>query len=128
MVAPRGAGRATMADIAEDLSHDAPPDRSVDIIVVDDDPATGELSRDLLERAGYKVLLLENSDELLPSLPERRPRALVLDMMMPGIDGMELLRAIKGNPATAHIKVALVTAKAFSVERQRAYNLGADLF
>lgn len=101
---------------------------AVDVIVVDDDPATGELSRDLIERAGFKVLLLEHSEDLLPSLAERRPRALVLDMMMPGLDGMELLRAIKTNPATAHIKVALVTAKAFSVERQRAYNLGADLF
>lgn len=103
-------------------------DEAVDIIVVDDDPLVGDLSRSLLEAAGYKVRWIEQGEELLAGLKKNPPKAVILDMMMPGIDGMELLRSIKSDPATKDIKVALVTAKSFPLERQRALKFGADLF
>lgn len=103
-------------------------EETLDIIVVDDDPAIGELSRDLLNNAGYKVRLVASAEELLAIVGTCRPRALVLDMMMPGMDGMELLRKIRSDPGMKGVKIALVTAKAFPIERERAYQFGADLF
>lgn len=103
-------------------------DESPDVIVVDDDPMVGNLTRDLLLDEGYRVLLIQDSLAAIPALKEKKPRLLVMDIMMPGLDGMELCRRVKSDPELKAMKVILVSGKSMDVEKQRAFRLGADFF
>lgn len=99
-----------------------------DIIIIDDDPMVGELSKDLLADEGYSVMLVQDSLEAIPTIKTNMPRLIVTDIMMPGISGMDICKAIKTDPALKHIKVIVVSGKAFQVEQQRALQFGADFF
>ncbi len=99
-----------------------------DIIIVDDDPMVGELSRDLLTDAGYSVVLVQESMEAIPAIKAQMPRLIVTDIMMPGITGMDICKAVKSDPALRHIKIIVVSGKSYEVEKQRAFQLGADFF
>lgn len=99
-----------------------------DIVIVDDDPMVGELSRDLLTDAGYKVMLIQESLQAIPAIQQQRPRLVVTDIMMPGITGMDICKAIKADPNLKHIKIIVVSGKSYDVEKQRAFQLGADFF
>jgi len=100
----------------------------LDIIVVDDDPMVGELSRDLLTDIGYKVMLVQDSMQAIPLIKAQVPRLIVTDIMMPGISGMDICKAVKADPALRHIKIIVVSGKSYQVEKQRAYQFGADFF
>ena len=80
----------------------------LDILVIDDDPMVGELSRDLLTDAGYKVLLVQESIEALPAIRANMPRLIITDIMMPGITGMDICKTVKSDPALKHIKIIVV--------------------
>ncbi len=99
-----------------------------DIIIIDDDPMVGELSRELLTDAGYTVTLVQNSLEAIPTIKTSPPRLIITDIMMPGITGMDICKAVKSDPALKHIKIIVVSGKSYQVEQQRAVHLGADYF
>ncbi len=99
-----------------------------DVLVVDDDPMVGELSRDLLVDGGYKVTLLQDSMEAINTIKAQMPRLIVTDIMMPGVSGMDICKAVKSNPALKHIKIIVVSGKSYQVEKQRAFQFGADFF
>ncbi|HBA61526.1 MAG TPA: hypothetical protein DCZ92_12065 [Elusimicrobia bacterium] len=99
-----------------------------DIIVVDDDPMVGELSRDLLTDGGYTVTLVQDSMQAIPIIKQQVPRLIVTDIMMPGISGMDICKAVKSDPALRHIKIIVVSGKSYQVEKQRAFQFGADFF
>ena len=99
-----------------------------DIIIIDDDPMVGELSRDLLVDAGYTVTLVQDSLEALPTIKAQMPRLIVTDIMMPGISGMDICKAVKSDPALKHIKIIVVSGKSYQIEKQRAFQFGADFF
>ncbi len=99
-----------------------------DIIIIDDDPMVGELSRDLLVDAGYTVTLVQDSLEALATIKAQMPRLIVTDIMMPGISGMDICKAVKSDPALKHIKIIVVSGKSYQVEKQRAFQFGADFF
>ena len=99
-----------------------------DIVIVDDDPMVGELSRDLLTDIGYKVTLVQDSLEAIPTIKAQMPRLIVTDIMMPGITGMDICKAVKSDPALKHIKIIVVSGKSYQVEKQRAFQFGADFF
>jgi CheY-like chemotaxis protein len=99
-----------------------------DIIIIDDDPMVGELSRDLLVDAGYTVTLVQDSLEAIPTIKAQMPRLIVTDIMMPGITGMDICKAVKSDPALKHIKIIVVSGKSYEVEKQRAFQFGADFF
>lgn len=99
-----------------------------DIIIVDDDPMVGELSRDLLTDAGYTVTLVQDSLEAIPTIKAQMPRLIVTDIMMPGITGMDICKSVKADPALRHMKIIVVSGKSYEVEKQRAFQLGADFF
>ncbi|MEK7858552.1 MAG: response regulator [Elusimicrobiota bacterium] len=98
------------------------------IIVVDDDPIVGNLTRELLADAGYEVQLISDSMVALEAIKAQKPLLAVLDILMPGIDGLTLCHQIKNEPTTQAVKVAIVSGKAFHADRQRAAKYGADLF
>lgn len=103
-------------------------EQNPDIIIVDDDPMVGELSKDLLNDDGYNVLLLQESMEAVSTIKAKKPRLVITDIMMPGISGMEICKAIKSDSELKNIKIIVVSGKSYQIEKQRAFQLGADFF
>ncbi len=99
-----------------------------DVIIIDDDPMVGELSRDLLTDAGYTVTLVQDSLQAIPTIKAQMPRLIVTDIMMPGITGMDICKTVKSDAALKHIKIIVVSGKSYDVEKQRAFQFGADFF
>lgn len=98
------------------------------ILVVDDDPAMRRLISIILSQAGYRVTEAGDGLEALASVKQQPPAAILLDVMMPGMDGLEVCRRLKGDPATAAIPVVLVSALAGSGHRREGLEAGADEF
>ncbi|MFH1723249.1 MAG: response regulator [Elusimicrobiota bacterium] len=101
---------------------------SAEILIVDDDPLVGDLSNDLLTEAGFTTRVIRDSNLALGALKEDRPRLVLLDILMPGIDGLTLLHTIKNDPDLASTRVAVVSGKSFSAEIERAKEYGAEMF
>ncbi len=95
------------------------------ILIVDDEKDIVELVRYNLQREGYHVLTADNGKDAL-SLSERRPSLILLDVMMPAMNGLEVLRQLKSRPATAGIPVVFLTAKGSEVDEVIGLELGAD--
>lgn len=96
------------------------------VLIVDDDPSI-LLSLDfLMKKAGYAVFIARDGAEALDILRREVPDCLVLDIMMPEVDGYEVLRQVKENAATSHIKVIMLSAKSREADIQQAMELGAD--
>ncbi|MBZ0278847.1 MAG: response regulator, partial [Anaerolineae bacterium] len=81
------------------------------ILIVDDIPDTVQLLKDWLEAHHFEPLGVTSSIQALQLAEEQQPDLILLDVMMPKMDGMETCRRLKANPKTAHIPVILVTAK-----------------
>lgn len=79
------------------------------ILVVDDKPEIRNLMREVLDIHGYNTILAASHDECLEKLKEMKPDLILLDIMMPEIDGWKTLKAIKDNPETKDIPVAMLT-------------------
>jgi CheY-like chemotaxis protein len=98
------------------------------ILVVDDDPAMRRLISTVLSQAGYRVTEAGDGLEALASIQQQPPAGILLDVMMPGMGGLEVCRRLKGDPATAAIPVALVSALADAGHREEGLEAGADEF
>jgi two-component system cell cycle response regulator len=98
------------------------------ILVVDDDPILCEMLSILLTSSGYSVVAAYDGVEAMTMLNKHPVRAILLDVMMPKMDGYEVCRRVKANPATAHIQVMLVTAFSDQKHRQQGLDSGADEF
>ena len=93
------------------------------ILVVDDEPPIQRLVRAKLQADGYAVLTAGRGEEALALLEDQRPDLIVLDLMMPGIDGFETLRRIR---ATSQVPVVMLTARAGDADKLRGLQGGAD--
>ena len=90
------------------------------VLVVDDEEATRELIGRSLQQEGFRVLPAESGDEAVRLAREKRPDVISLDVLMPGMDGWTVLRALKGDPLTSAIPVVVVTAKEITAaDRER---------
>lgn len=96
------------------------------ILVVEDDRDIAELVGRYLEKAGFAVELLPSGRDAIAALAARPPDVLVLDLMLPGVDGLEICRAARSNPRTANIPIIMVTARAEESERIAGLENGAD--
>jgi two-component system, OmpR family, alkaline phosphatase synthesis response regulator PhoP len=96
------------------------------ILVVEDDRDIAELVRHYLVRAGHSVDLISSGADALPHVRQHRPDLLVLDLMLPGVHGMEVCRALRGDAATADLPIIMVTARAEEADRVSGLELGAD--
>ncbi len=96
------------------------------ILVVDDEEDIRELVELNLRREGYHVVMCETGEEALKQVDMNAPDAMILDLMLPGIDGLEVCRRLKGNPKTAQIAVVMLTAKGEEADIVTGLELGAD--
>jgi CheY-like chemotaxis protein len=98
------------------------------ILVVDDDPRLLHVVSMYLSIEGYEVDTAPNGEEGLQHLEAERPDLVILDVMMPGIDGLEACRRIKSNPETRHIPVVLFTALSRTDDVESGRAAGANRF
>jgi two-component system alkaline phosphatase synthesis response regulator PhoP/two-component system response regulator VicR len=98
------------------------------ILVVDDEPNIRRLIELHLSGAGYQVLTACDGEEALAAVEGRRPDLIVLDVMMPGPDGFQVLETLKGDPETADIPVLMLTAKDGDDQIRHGWRTGADMY
>ena len=98
------------------------------IMVVDDNPDIITIVKTILEGKGYTVLSASSGQELLNILKDQKPDLIILDIMMPEMDGLEVLGRLKGVTETASIPVILLTAKVQYEDVLGGYKLGADYY
>jgi len=96
------------------------------IAVVEDEPDLAEVVRYNLSREGFQVEVHGRGDAALDAVRRRPPDLIVLDLMLPGLDGLELTRALKRDAATSRIPLVMLTARAEEVDRVVGLELGAD--
>ena len=96
------------------------------ILVVDDEPDITALVAYHLARAGYRVSTATNGQDALKSARDERPDVVVLDLMLPGVSGYEVLRELRKQKDTADIGVILLTARREEADRIKGLSLGAD--
>lgn len=94
------------------------------VLVVDDNPVNSKLVRVVLTCAGYEVLTAGDAVEALSLMARRPPQLVLMDLQLPGMDGLELTRLIKAAPATAHVPVVALTAYAMRGDEERALAAG----
>jgi DNA-binding response OmpR family regulator len=96
------------------------------VLVVEDDPDIAELIRRYLEREGYRVDRLAAGDRVVAQARIDRPDLIVLDLMLPGLDGLLVCQALRQDPVTAGVPVIMLTARGEESDRIRGLELGGD--
>jgi two-component system, OmpR family, phosphate regulon response regulator PhoB len=96
------------------------------IFVIEDEPDIAEVLQYNLEKEGFQVDLRARGDIALEALRRDAPELIVLDLMLPGMDGLELTRLLKRDPATASIPLIMLTARGEELDRIVGLELGAD--
>jgi len=96
------------------------------IYVVEDEQDLADVLRFNLEKAGFAVDVLARGDAALEAIRRRPPDLVVLDLMLPGLDGLELTRILKREPPTARIPLVMITARGEELDRIVGLELGAD--
>jgi two-component system cell cycle response regulator DivK len=94
------------------------------ILVVEDNERNLKLVRDVLEYVGYDVRVARTAEDGIALAVKERPDLVLMDLQLPGIDGMEALRRLRENVRTADIPVIAVTAQAMKQDRERALEAG----
>lgn len=98
---------------------------AVKLLLVEDDPDIQLVARAALTRAGFRVSVAENGSAALDAIRLDPPGVVLLDWMMPDMEGPDVCRRIKGDPSTAHIPVIFLTARSEHSEIARGLALGA---
>jgi two-component system alkaline phosphatase synthesis response regulator PhoP len=96
------------------------------ILVVDDEPGIVAIARDYLDRAGFRVITAGDGVTALRLARTERPNLLVLDLMLPGMDGLDVARALRQDPATKALPIIMLTARVEETDRVIGLELGAD--
>ena len=98
------------------------------VLIAEDEPNIVESLTFLIERAGMDVAVAKDGTLALQAIEQLRPAVVILDIMMPKENGMNVLRLVKGNPELSTIPILVLTARGQENDRQRALALGADAF
>ena len=95
-------------------------------LVVEDDPDIGQLLTHYLQKAGFEPTLLTTGREVLPRARREAFDVILLDVMLPGLDGLQVCRALRADPGTAQVPIIMLTAKGEEPDRIVGLELGAD--
>lgn len=124
-----------LPDFPGQSDRPAEPARSPDlltngacVLVIDDDATSREALTELLKEEGYEVLSAVGGEEGLEAARKHHPDLLLLDMMMPGIDGVEVIRRIRSEPELARVRIIALTGDVTRARLQNVFEAGADQF
>ena len=98
------------------------------ILIVDDEPNILMSLDFLMRKEGYEVFIARDGSEALDIIAKEHPDIIVLDIMMPNVDGYEVCQSVKNNDETSHIKIIFLTAKSKKEDIEKGYKMGADLY
>ena len=98
------------------------------VLIADDDRDILSLVRAVLERSGHEVVSAGDGAEALAHVAERRPDLAVLDITMPQVDGLEVLRRLRADPETSDLPVILLSAQAQEADVSRGFAAGASAY
>jgi DNA-binding response OmpR family regulator len=101
---------------------------SVKILVIEDDPNQSRFLTHIFEKEGYEVLSAANGLQGLRKAKEENPSILILDVMLPGLDGFEVCHRLKAEPATAGLPIIMMSAKGQDTDKSTALKVGANEF
>lgn len=96
------------------------------ILVVDDNAANLKLAREILTAQGHEVISAARGEQAVELARTRRPALILLDMRLPDIDGLEVLRRLRGLPETKDLPIVAMTAQAMTGDRERFLAAGCD--
>ena len=98
------------------------------ILVIEDDPASLRLMQYILEHKGYEVLTAVNGLDGLKKARNKEPDLILLDVMLPGMDGFDICYHLRAEPQTAKLPILMLSAKAREVDRDTGLKVGADYY
>ncbi|MBC7703696.1 MAG: response regulator [Rhodoferax sp.] len=96
------------------------------VLIVDDSPINLKLAADVLECEGYLVLRARDAEQAQDILKHTTPELILMDIQMPGMDGLTLTRLLKANPAYQHLQIVALTSFAMKGDEQKAREAGCD--
>ena len=96
------------------------------ILVIEDNPQSLKLAQLVLHKAGHAVLSADSGEAGFDLAGERQPDLILMDVQMPGLDGLAVTRLLKNSPRTSHIKVVALTALAMKGDAERIFAAGCD--
>jgi two-component system alkaline phosphatase synthesis response regulator PhoP len=96
------------------------------ILVVDDEPGIVQIARDYLDRAGFRVITAGDGNTAVRLARSERPHLIVLDLMLPGMDGLDVTRTLRQDPLTRTVPIIMLTALVEETDRLIGLELGAD--
>lgn len=99
---------------------------SAKILVIDDNPINLKLVSELLEFEGHKILKAADAEEAQIVLAGALPELILMDIALPGMDGLTLARKLRGEERTRHIRIVALTAFAMKGDDQKAFDAGCD--
>ncbi len=98
------------------------------VLIVDDEPNIITPLEFLMEQRGYNVFVADTGEKGFQLIEEVNPDLVLLDIMLPGIDGFEVCRKIRENPSSAKTKIILITAMSGEADMEKGISMGADAF
>jgi CheY-like chemotaxis protein len=96
------------------------------VLIVDDNATNLKLVAYLVKANGYEVDTAADADAAVAAIAAHRPRVILMDLQLPGVDGLELTRRLKADPATRGISIIAVTAYAMKGDQEKAFEAGCD--
>jgi DNA-binding response OmpR family regulator len=108
------------------MNADVESEEKALILVVDDDPDIRDIVSFRLERAGYEIAQATNGEDALRLARERTPSLCILDVMMPRVNGFEVVRELRSDPSTQSVPVLMLTASVQDKDVARGFEIGAD--
>lgn len=98
------------------------------VLIVDDEPNIVISLEFLMEQAGYAVKVARTGDEALAQMAEFEPDLVLLDVMLPGINGFDICQRVRQTPDWSHVRIVMLTAKGREVEVAKGMALGANAY
>jgi CheY-like chemotaxis protein len=96
------------------------------ILIIEDNPRNLKLARDILNHVGYRTLEAQNAEDGLALARAERPQLVLMDVQLPGMDGVEALGRLRADPITANLRIVALTAFAMKDDRDRFLAAGFD--
>lgn len=98
------------------------------VLIIDDNPLNLKLMKRLLEADQYQPLTAKNAEETMAILDRFRPRLILMDFQLPGVDGLNLTKRLRADPENKNVLIVMVTSEDQKGDEQRAFAAGCDAY